>query len=199
MGPRGSIRGNPFDPRHPQSIMPPTVGTNRALWRPLLILDSGHKRWLIATSVAAVGAVALYLCLGRDAPDGLSGGSQVGLLYGLAGGALILFAWLLTALRHVPSWWWIGSRAAWLKGHIWLGLLSGVLILCHSGGRFGGPFEQILYLVFALTILTGVSGLALQQVLPRLLTERVPVEVPYEQIPQICAKLCAAADQEIDK
>src|SRR5262245_39480644 len=111
----------------------------------------------------------------------------------------MLFAWLLTALRHVPSWWWIGSRAAWLKGHIWLGLLSGVLILCHSGGRFGGPFERVLYVVFALTLLTGVFGLILQQFLPRLLTERVAVEVPYDQIPEVCSKLCAAADQEMKK
>src|SRR5262245_13816493 len=111
----------------------------------------------------------------------------------------MLFAWLLTALRHVPSWWWIGSRAAWLKGHIWLGLLSGVLILCHSGGRFGGPFERVLYIVFGLTLFTGIVGLLLQQALPRLLTERVAVEVPYDQIPAICGKLCGTADDLVKK
>lgn len=164
-----------------------------------MILDSSHKRWLVGTLTAGSAALGLYVWLSWDAPDGLGGGSQVGLAYGIAGGGLILFAWLLTALRYVPKWWWIGSRAFWLKGHIWLGLLSAVLILCHSGGRFGGTFERILYIVFGLTLLTGVIGLGLQQFLPRLLTERVAVEVPYDQIPEICDKLCAAADQEVKK
>src|SRR5262249_29391917 len=148
---------------------------------------------------AAVISVALYIWLSHAQPDGLTGGSQVGLAYGIAGGLLILFAWLLTALRYVPSWWWIGSRTTWLRGHIWMGLLSGVLILCHSGGRFGGPFEQVLYLVLGLTILTGVVGWILQHFLPRLLTQRIAVEVPYDQIPVTCQKLRGEADQLMKK
>ena len=65
--------------------------------------------------------------------------------------------------------------------------------------RFGGSFERVLYFVFALTLLTGVVGLALQQFLPRLLTERVAVEIPYDQVPAVCAKLCSAADELVKK
>jgi hypothetical protein len=109
-----------------------------------------------------------------------------------------VFAWLLSALRFVPSWWFIGSRAFWLKGHIWLGLLSFILILCHSGFRFGGFFERLLYLIFFLVVVTGIAGVVLQQFLPRWLTIEVPCEVPYEQIPWVCAALRDKADLEMD-
>ncbi len=54
-------------------------------------------------------------------PGGLTGGSLVGLWYGIIGSALMIYAGLLSLLRRVPSWWWIGSRKVWLRGHIWLG------------------------------------------------------------------------------
>jgi hypothetical protein len=160
----------------------------------LLLYDPRQTKWLAVFLGGSAAAVGLYLWLARGAPDGLTGGSRVGLLYGIAGGLLIVFAWLLSALRFVPSWWWLGSRAFWLKGHVWLGMLSFVLILCHSGGRFGGPLEKILYVAFALTLVTGLFGLGLQQVLPSLMTRRVPSEVPYEQIPHVCRRLTEQAD-----
>ncbi len=160
-----------------------------------MVIDARHRWWLVGTALAAGAAVALYVGLARAQPDGLPGGSRVGLLYGIAGGALIVFAWLLAALRFVPGWWWIGSRAFWLKGHLYLGTLSLVLVLCHSGGRFGGPFERVLYAVFGLTVLTGFAGLGLQQFVPRLLTARVASEVPYDQIPGVCARIRDRADQ----
>src|SRR5437879_12355382 len=109
----------------------------------------------------------------RRTPGGVTGGSRVGLCYGILGSALMMFAGLLSGLRRVPSWWWIGSRTAWLKGHIWLGLLSGVVILCHSGFRWGGLLEQILWIVLGLVLVSGILGLLAQQVLPRMITTRV--------------------------
>jgi hypothetical protein len=164
-----------------------------------VVIDSRHRRWLQVTGVLALSAVALYLWLSHAAAEPLSGGSRVGLAYGIAGGLLIVFAWLLSGLRYVPSWWWLGSRAFWLKGHVYLGTLSFLLILCHSGGRVGGPLERILYLLFALVVLTGFLGLGLQYVVPRRLTERVPCEVPYEQVPALCARLQAHADELFTK
>lgn len=154
--------------------------------------------WAGATSGLALMALGTRLWFEPDGPETLPGGSQIGLIYGILGGLVILFAWLLSALRFVPSWWFIGSRALWLKGHIWLGLLSFILILCHSGLRFGGIFEQALYLIFFLVVLTGILGVVLQQFLPRWLTIEVPCEVPYEQIPRVCASLRDKADQEMD-
>jgi hypothetical protein len=164
-----------------------------------VLIDSTHRKWFFATLALALGSLGLYLWLDRRAPGGLTGGDLVGLGYGLAGSALMLFAGALTLLRRVPSWWWLGTRQAWLRGHIWLGLLSGVLILCHSGFRLGGALERVLLAVLGLTLLTGVAGLALQQFLPRLIALRVPAEAPYEQIPRLAERMCQVCDDLIEK
>jgi hypothetical protein len=166
----------------------------------LLLRDPRQKGWLVLFVVGTVGAAGLRWWLGLGAVERLTGGSRLGLLYGLAGWVLMLVAMLLIVLRWLPRWWFIGSRAAWLRGHVWLGSLCAVLVLCHTGGlHWGGPFEQLLYAAFALTLLTGVGGLALQQFLPWLLTRHAPCEVPYEQIPVICARMEGTAAGELKK
>jgi hypothetical protein len=162
-----------------------------------LIIDSTHKTWIATTAVLAVLAVALYLGLDHWTPGGLTGGSTIGLWYGIAGSLLMVFAGLLSGLRKVPAWWWIGSRKAWLRGHVWLGLLSGVLVLCHSGFHWGGPLEIVLWIVLAATLLTGLLGLYLQHILPRMITTRVAREAPYEQIPHLCQMLRKKAHETI--
>jgi cytochrome b561 len=129
--------------------------------------------------------------------EALAGGSVVGLVFGVMGGLLVLFALALSMLRFVPSWWFVGSRALWLKAHIWLGLLSFILILCHTGLRLGGPFEKVLYLLFLLVVVTGIFGLIVQQFLPRWMTFEVQCEVPFEQIPIVCATLRDKADLDM--
>lgn len=163
-----------------------------------LLIDRTHKKWFWATLALTVLSVGLYLWAYRRTPGGLTGGDVVGMLYGIAGSALMVFAGSLSFLRRVPSWWWLGMRQTWLRGHIWLGLLGGVLILCHSGGRFGGTLEQALMAVVLLTLATGVLGLVLQQFLPRLLTLRVPLEAPYDQIPRLCESMRQDADELVN-
>ncbi len=165
---------------------------------PNLLIDSTHKKWILFTIVAGAAVIGLYVALDRLTPDGLTGGSTVGLWYGVVGSALMIFAGLLAAHRKAPGWSWIGARKAWLKGHIWLGLLSGVLILCHSGFSWGGPLTQALWIVLGLTLVTGVMGLVLQQFLPRLMTTRIPAEAPYEQIPHLCRVMRRKADALVE-
>jgi hypothetical protein len=159
-----------------------------------LLIDATHKRWSLAAAGLSLAAVLFHRWLDQRTPGGGSGGDLPGLLFGLAGFALMLYAAALSLLRRVPSWWWIGARKTWLRGHVWLGSLSGVLILCHSGFRWGGPFEQVLMILLFLTLGTGVLGLVLQQVVPALLTARVPCEAPYGQIPHLCAVMRREAD-----
>ncbi|HMF19753.1 MAG TPA: hypothetical protein VKE98_21285 [Gemmataceae bacterium] len=163
-----------------------------------MLIDSTHKRWLIGTVLAGTLAVGLYGWLARTASREVTGGSMVGLWYGIGGSLLMVFAGLLAAHRKLLRWPMIPARSWWLKGHIWLGLLSGVLILCHSGFRWGGTLERLLWTVFALTLLTGILGLWLQQFLPRTLASRVPQETPFEQIPHVARVLVQRADALID-
>jgi vacuolar-type H+-ATPase subunit I/STV1 len=163
-----------------------------------VLIDSTHKRWFAVTTGIAVATTAFYLWCYRSTPGGLTGGSLVGLWYGLIGSALMVYAGLLSLLRRVPSWWWIGSRKVWLRGHIWLGLLSGLFIFYHSGFRWGGPLELVLWIVLLLTLATGIFGLLLQQFLPRILTTRIASEAPYEQIPHLCAGMRQRAETLVD-
>jgi hypothetical protein len=159
-----------------------------------LLIDATHKRWITGTAVTAVLATGVYWWIDRGIPGGLTGGSTVGLWYGAAGALLMVYAGLLAAHRKLLRWALVPSRQWWLRGHIWLGLLSTVFLLCHSNFRWGGPLERILWVVFALVLLTGVAGLALQQFLPRLLTTRLSAEAPYEQIPHLCRVLRRKSD-----
>lgn len=164
-----------------------------------VLLDQRHKPWIVATGAVAVAAIALYFWLDSRSLNPLTGGSTVGLWYGVIGSALMIFAGLLSGLRKVPAWWWIGSRQAWLRGHIWLGLLSVVFIACHAHARLGGFVEIALWMVLAAVILSGIFGLVLQQFLPRWLAQRCADEAPYEQIPHLCRLLRGKADAAVDE
>jgi hypothetical protein len=164
----------------------------------MLIDYASHKYWILFSGAAAALAVGSWCWLKQRTPEGLTGGSIPGLWYALLGSLLLIFAGLLSAVRKFPRW-RLPSRKWWLKGHIWLGLLSGVLILCHSSFRFGGPLEQVLCAVFGLTLATGILGLVLQQFLPHQLATRVPSEAPYEQIPHICEVMRRRADALVQK
>src|SRR5205823_14091579 len=74
-----------------------------------LLIDSAHRRWIAVTLALAVVAVGLHGLLGLDTPGGLTGGSTVGLWYGLVGSALMIFAGLLSAHRRLPVRRWLGS------------------------------------------------------------------------------------------
>jgi len=164
-----------------------------------LLIDAKQKPWILFAIGLSLISTAVYFGFSARNPRPLTGGTTVGLWYGIIAFLLMVYAGLLSAHRHVPSWWPIGRRSTWLKGHVWLGLLSGLFVLLHSGFRWGGPLELTLWVILILTLLTGVAGLALQNVVPRLLTRRVPLETPYEQIPHLCTLLRRRADALVDE
>ncbi len=159
-----------------------------------MLIDRTHRWWIVTTLALAAVALGLYFWL---RPHG--GGSAVGLWYGVAGSLLMVLAGLLSAHRRLPVRRWVGQRHTWLRGHIWLGLLSVVVIGCHAGWRLGGPLEMALWAAFALTIASGVIGLLLQVVLPATLTNRVTAEAPYDQIPHLCDRMRQDADGLIER
>jgi hypothetical protein len=159
-----------------------------------LLVDRTHRNWIYATSAAGLASLGLYAFLSWPAPERLAANSVAGMWFGVFALALMVYAALLSVHRCVPSWTWLGSRKVWLRGHLWLGLLCGVLVLCHSGFRWGGTLEKVLWVLLAIVFGTGVLGLVMQRVLPRLLTSEVPCETPYEQIPNVCSVIRGKAD-----
>jgi hypothetical protein len=158
-----------------------------------MLIDSSHRRWIVASIVIMAAATATYVPYVRGALNGPSGGSLHGLVYGIVGFAFMIFAGLLGARRKVPTW-RIGRGTLWMRAHIWLGLLSFPLILFHGGFRLGGSMTTVLMILFAVVWVSGIVGLFLQQTLPRLMLTRVPLETVYEQIDPVVLQLLAESD-----
>jgi hypothetical protein len=160
-----------------------------------VLIDRSHRSWIVCTALATLLSGFLFWWLDQQSPDPMTGGTTAGLWFGIAGTVLMVYAGLLSAHRRLARWPLLPRRSWMLKGHIWLGLLSFWLILCHSGFRWGGTLEKMLWVVFGLVVISGIVGLVLQKVLPRLMVERIAEETPYEQMPYVCRQLTRRAGQ----
>lgn len=149
-----------------------------------MLLDRTHQKWAwVSAAILAVATVS-YVIYAQVSPRGASGGSMMGLLYGVIGTAMMLFAGMLAGKRQLPFW-RLGSAQFWLRGHLWLGALSFPMIMFHAGFGLGGLLEQILWLFFATVIVSGFFGLAMQNFLPKLMASRIPRETFAVQVPYI--------------
>ena len=112
------------------------------------------------------------------------GGTPLGLIYGTIAAAIFIFAALLGLRRKRPTL-KVGRLQTWLKGHIWLSLLTIPLVLLHCGFSTGSPMTRWFLVIYGVVMVSGFYGLALQHFLPRLMKERVPLETIFEQIPHL--------------
>ena len=157
-------------------------------------IDRSHRSWMIASiSIVAVGLL-LYIVLALNSPQGPRGGSILGLIFGSLGYALMLFAGLLGVRKKFPVC-RVGRAQTWMRGHLWLGLVSFPLILLHGGFAWRGPLTAVLMFLFLFVIISGIAGAAFQHYLPRLMTLRVPMETIYEEIPHVRVQLRDEADK----
>src|ERR1700682_2988815 len=98
-------------------------------------IDKTHQPWMIVTLASLGAATILYVPYAVWSSNGPRGGSAIGILYGVIGYALMLYAGLLGARKKKPVW-RLGRAQTWMRGHLWLGLFSLPLILFYS--RFAG-------------------------------------------------------------
>ena len=89
----------------------------------------------------------------------------------------------------------LGSSAAWLQFHIYVGLLSFLVFAAHTHGRLPrGPLDVLLACVYLGTAGSGVIGLVLTRVLPSQITS-MGEEVLFERIPKFRRELRLRAEQ----
>jgi hypothetical protein len=110
----------------------------------------------------------------------------------------MLFAGLLGTRKQVPIW-RVGRAQAWMRGHLWLGFLSFPLILFHSGFRFGVGLTKGLMWLLVVVFISGIVGAVLQHFMPRLTTQRIPMETIYEQIGRVRSQLVAEAQTLVEE
>jgi hypothetical protein len=173
--------------------------------------DRSHFPWLVFTVVATIGLTLLYLAAMHEDPSdpfkflGITfalpdffreaahrrntvGAKPMGLIFGITAFGIFLFASAL-GIRKKKRLWPIGRVQAWLRAHIWLTTLTIPLVLFHCGFHTGGPHTTTLFWLYAIVMVSGYWGIALQQFMPRLMKEALPREVVFEQIPNIRAKI----------
>src|SRR5271167_3497559 len=160
-------------------------------------LDETQRGWAIGSLVFFVISAVIYVLYARNAPTGPRGGSTVGLLFGVLGFAFMIFAALLGARKRVPTW-RLGRAQAWMRGHLWLGLLSLPMILFHGAFHFGGIMTQVLMWMLIATVGSGLFGAVLQNYLPRIMTTDAPLETIYDEIGNVRKLLREEADRDVE-
>lgn len=160
-------------------------------------MDHTQRSWAIGSLGILAGGAISYAVYAHQAPGGPRGDSPMGLVFGSVGFAFMIFAALLGARKRVPTW-RLGRAQAWMRGHLWLGLLSLPLILFHGGFHFGGTLTRVLMWLLTITIASGVFGAALQNRLPRIMTKDIPLETIYDEIGNVHRELRDEADRAME-
>lgn len=156
-----------------------------------VLLDRGNSRLHLTFAVLAlmltVAGVAWWVWESITTGMLVGGGSASGLACGIAAGLVIAFEMLLwprkifRKLRLVPAKYWMAA-------HIWFGIASLPLAIAHCGLHLGGWLPTTLMVLFVFTIVSGLYGLAVQNILPRWMLWNLPAETIYNQIDYV-AKL----------
>ncbi|HEY6945075.1 MAG TPA: hypothetical protein VI431_08030 [Candidatus Acidoferrum sp.] len=160
-------------------------------------IDRTHRAWAIASLAILAISFLVYVIYALKTPQGPRGGSAIGLLFGIIGFCFMIFAALLGARKRVPTW-RLGRAQAWMRGHLWLGLLALPMILFHGGFHFGGTLTRVLMWLLIVTVASGIFGAALQHYLPSVMTSDVPLETIYDEIGHVRSLLWEEADRAVE-
>ena len=153
-----------------------------------------HLPWIVASLVVAVVASVVYFASAADAVTGRVGSSAVCFVFGVLGGIICLFEFLLWPRKKLRAW-RVGRTQIWMRAHIWLGLLAVPLLVYHSGFRWGGSLAAAVMVLFLVVVASGVWGLVMQQFIPTRMFEDVPAETICSQIPRIAGLMAGEAER----
>jgi hypothetical protein len=156
-----------------------------------------HKIWIMSVTVATVLATIWFFAEVVSVGGRPTGSSLPGLVFGILGGLIIIFEFLLWPRKKLRTW-RIGRAEDWLRAHIWLGILSVPLAVYHSGFRMGGWLSSVVMILFLTVIISGVLGLLLQQTLPTQMLVEVRAETIYSQIDHVLSQLRDEADRLVE-
>lgn len=125
-------------------------------------------RWLWISLLCSLGFTLQYL--NYQSREIAYGGSTVGLLYGVIGTVIIaVLMYLGIRRRSYDSG--VGTLQGWVSAHVYLGLMTLVIIPMHAGFRFALDVHTLAFVLLAIVVLSGVLGVGLYQILPVRLTK----------------------------
>lgn len=118
--------------------------------------------------------------------------------YGILGFASILFLALYLIRRNIYRY-SLGSTQSWLQTHIYIGIISLILVLLHSGFTLHGTFSILLFILFLLVIISGIVGSLIYTVIPLSLTKYGRDTKPKDEIISDIENYLKEADRLISK
>ena len=131
------------------------------------LLTYGSKRYLWG---AVIGTVALLLSYSYYARTTIPSGSTVwGLVYGWIG----LIAILVLMFLGIRKRWYfshLGTLQGWTSAHVYLVLLTLLIIPLHAGFQFGWNVHTLAYVLLVVVVLSGIVGLLIYLTVPVILT-----------------------------
>lgn len=149
-------------------------------------LTYGSGRWFWISLASGLGLLLHYS--DYRARTVAYGGSIEGLLYGVVGTALIgVLMYLGIRRRSYSSH--TGTLQGWLSAHIYLGLLTLLVIPLHAGFRFGWDVHTLAFVLLVIVVLSGVGGVLLYRILPSRLTRFEARQQPDKIDPQLARLL----------
>ncbi len=144
-------------------------------------IDQSHRSWFVATLLIAAGAGAAYIYFVMTSHQPPAGDTWVGLVLGVLSYLFILFAGSL-GVRRKGLLLRIGSMSCWMKGHLWLGLLSLPLVLLHGAFAFGGMLTIVIMTLLIVIVVSGIIGAVFQHLIPKSMSAEFPNEFTFDQI-----------------
>lgn len=131
-------------------------------------LTYGGKRWLWFGGFSAGLLCLSYLLYRRQMLP--HGGTPMGLTYGVLGTVviLILMALGIRKRRYGSD---LGTLQGWTSAHVYLGLLTMLLIPMHAGFKFRFDIHTLAFALMAIVVISGVVGIVLYRTVPPRLTQ----------------------------
>jgi Fe-S-cluster-containing dehydrogenase component/CRP-like cAMP-binding protein len=122
-------------------------------------------------ALTVLAAILLFRAFAKHGFDTVLAGSWLTFrwltgLVGLAGVAVVMsYPFRKQVYRRRA-----GALRYWMLAHAYIGVVAGVVLLFHSGTRTGGLLTSMLYVAFDLTILSGLVGVLVYYLAPRIMT-----------------------------
>lgn len=132
------------------------------------VLFYGGRRYLLMAMLAGVALLGSYAYYASDTTP--SGGTVGGLIYGSIGLATIL-ALMFLGIRKRSYASHLGTVQGWVSAHIYLGLLTLLIIPMHAGFHFGWDVHTLAFVLLVVVVLSGLGGLVLYLTVPPMLTK----------------------------
>lgn len=158
----------------------------------MILRSRRATRWLLVALALLAFLVGSYVRYAGSVPL-VHGGTVWGVTYGVLATFLVL---LLTAFglrkRAYRSTW--GTLDGWLQAHIYLGLLSAVVVVLHAGFRFRDRVATSAAVALFAVVATGFVGARLYAALPRRLT-RVESNLTVDEISNELNRLTQAMER----